>query len=130
MLITPPDLAGGLLVYRGSWAFVSWCLAASAPMPPSHVRLYRCRTPSLLCGGTDGPVGPPLRPILASAGLLACRSTGPTLQFLYSRQARSRTFASRRVSGAVRVLPAPGRARLAASRGVYASSLVSGASGG
>src|SRR5262245_47803412 len=129
MLITPPDLAWGCSYWRVVGLLFLGCLAASSLMLPSHVRLtvvglLHCfvvvRTGLLvpLCGRSWPP-----------AGLLACRSTGPTLQFLYSGQARSRTFQSRRGSGAVRVLPAPGRARLAAYSGADVSSLAAAAAG-
>src|SRR5262245_47803409 len=55
----------GLLVLEGCWPFVSWvpgCILSDAAF---SCAAYRCRTPSLLCGGTDGPAGAPLRPILA-----------------------------------------------------------------
>jgi hypothetical protein len=96
---------------------------------PSHVRFYRCRTPSLPCDGTGGAVGPGLRPILALAGRLARHSTAPTLQFLYSGQARSGTFAFRRGSRVVKALPASRRTRLVVHSGAQVSPLVSDASG-
>ena len=96
MLITPPDLAWVARI-RGLWAFVSGCLAASAPTPPSRVRLYRCRTPSLPGDGTDGSVGPLCGRSWPWRGAWPA-STAPTLQFLYWGQARSRNLSPARVA--------------------------------
>jgi hypothetical protein len=108
MLITPPELAWGCSVLESCWP-----LLLGAWRHPLQRHL-------LVCGFTlvgllhclamvrTGRLVPPLRPILAFAGRLACRSTAPTLQFLYSEQARSTTFESRRDSGAVRRCLHPG----------------------
>jgi hypothetical protein len=90
MLITPPDLAWVAHI-RGLWAFVSGCLVASAPTPPSRVRPYRCRTPSLPGDRTDGSVGPLCGRSWPWPGAWPA-STAPTLQFLYWGQARSRNL--------------------------------------
>src|SRR2546429_1646653 len=129
MLITPPDLAWGCS-FKGLWAFCFWmpgsigCDAAfsCAALPLSD---------SLIALRWYGrAVGPGLRPILALAGRLACHSTAPTLQFLYSGQARSGTFAFRRGGRAVKALPASRRTRLVGHPGAQLSPLVSDASGG
>src|SRR5215471_17117149 len=75
----------GLLVLEGCGPLFLGCLAASAPMLPSHVRLTVVGLLHCFVVVRTGLLVPPLRPIPAPAGLLACRSTGPTLQFLYSR---------------------------------------------
>src|SRR5690348_1295374 len=129
MLITPPDLAWGLLVLGGCGPFVSGCLAASAPTLPSHLRIYRCQTPSLPLHWCGRAWWSPLRPILALAGRQGRRSTR---QLYYSftqdrLEPEHLSPAGGRGGGA---LPALGRTRLAVRPGSYVSPLVSGLSAG
>src|SRR5436190_20558932 len=98
MLITPPDSAWGLLALEGC-----------GPLFLGD-RRHPLRRRLLMCGFTvvgllhylamvlTGLLVPP-RPILALAGRQGRRSTAATLLFLYSEEARSRTFESRRGSG-------------------------------
>jgi hypothetical protein len=84
----------GVAHNRGFLTLVSGCLAVSAPTPPSLVRLLSL-SDSFIAWRWCGPVcWSPLRPILALAGCLARHSTAPTLQFLYSGQARSRNLST------------------------------------
>src|SRR5690348_4761460 len=98
MLITPPDLAWVARI-KGLWAFCFWApggirsdAAFSCAALPLSDSFIAWRWYGRVCWS-------PLRPILALAGHLACHSAAPTLQFLYSGQARTRTFESRRGSG-------------------------------
>src|SRR5215470_4280692 len=94
MLITPPDLAWVLLVLEG---------CGPGPWAARRHRLRRC----LLTSGFTvvwllrsfavvmyGPVDPVLRPILSPHRAL-CRSTAPTLQFLYSGAGSIRNISGR-----------------------------------
>src|SRR5690242_14240848 len=119
MLITPPDLAWGCCI-KGLWAFVSGCLAASAPTPPSRVRLYRCRTPSLPGDGTDGSVGPLCGRSWPWPG--AWPATALRQLYNFFTQGRLELEHLSPAGGADGdALPAPGRTRLAGRPGAHVS---------
>src|SRR5262245_17665689 len=86
----------GLLVFRGLWAWSLRRPAASAATLPPHVRLYRRLAPSSLRVVRDGSAGPGLQPTPASCWTPGpCRSTAPTLQFLYYAAVSIRNICAR-----------------------------------
>src|SRR5215475_9376730 len=110
MLITPPDLAWVLLVLEG---------CGPGPWAARRHRLRRC----LLTSGFTvvwllrhfavvmyGPVDPVLRPILSPHRAL-CRSTAPTLQFLYSGAGSIRNISGRAAQRRRQGCCLPGRTR-------------------
>ena len=128
MLITPPDFGLGLLVlegcgplFLGAWRHPlrrRFLVCGFTVVELLHC-LARVRTGLLVPSAADPGPG----------RCLACHSTAPTLQFLYSGQARSGTFAFRRGSRAVKALPESRRTRLVMHPDVQVSPLVSDASG-